>query len=183
MDFYYQIFSANIDYDNIVAKIEKAGIQIMEMNLGYLRKFFIIPFHVDDLIDFDRVVSKIFGDVVVKYLLFAHIDFRRIIEASDKLDINILDINISHLSGEIEKKCEDEIKGFMNCKDSVAILKSIHDNAVLIKNISFAFHNTNCIKLYGSGVICADTNLFESTELQKLVIEILKITKGVFDDD
>jgi hypothetical protein len=153
------------------------------MRLGFPREFLALQLDLEYLVDFDDLVTNIFDGVDVNYVLFTDIDFKRVIEFADRLNIVVDDISVSTPDGMLEKKCEDEMNTHATCRNHKAILQAIHDNELSVRNISIIFNNNNKLKIYNSSIVCTeDVDLAESVELQNLLKEILKITKGIFTD-
>jgi hypothetical protein len=82
------------------------------------------------------------------------------------------------------KKCEEEMHTYASCRNHKAILQAIHDNELSVRNMSLIFNNINKLKIYNSGIVCTeDIDLAKSVEIQNLLKEILKVTKGIFTVD
>jgi hypothetical protein len=183
MDCYYQLFLTQADHEVVIEKMTRAGVKFFNIRSGYLRDFFAMQFDIDHFTDFNYLMSEIFGELNIKYLLFADIDFKRIIEFSDRLGIIIVDISVARIDSDIVRTCESELEMYISCGDRNSILQSIHDNELHIKNMSLIYNDLITIKIYDSGIIKTNVDLAQSKPLQDLLKAILKITRGVFDDD
>lgn len=183
MDFYYQLFLTQTDHDVVIDKMTKAGVTFFNVRSGYLRDFFAMQFDIDHLTDFDRLMHQIFGTLDIKYVLFGDIDFKRIVEFSDRLNVIITDIGVARIDRDMVEKWESDLDNYIKCNNHDAILQSIHDNELNIKNMSLLYDDSITIKIYDSGIIQTSVDLAQSETLQDLLKAILKITRGVFDEE
>jgi hypothetical protein len=88
LDFCYQILSTNEkDYEVAINKAKATELRTVEIRLGFLREFFALQLDLEYLVDFDDLVNNIFDGVDVNYVLFADIDFKRVIEFADRLNV------------------------------------------------------------------------------------------------
>ena len=125
-----------------------------------------LNFSPNNLNKFDEVNK----DLNIEYLLIANIEFEKIIDNANQLEIKIIDAKIKVTDDFIQ----EEFERYLSKREYNKLANLMNENNIIVKEVEFLY-NGMIIRIYDSGIIWSDSNFSSSPELTHLIESILEL--------
>lgn len=163
---YYQIVKPVGNCQEIFHKTSELEMNPTTFKVKFKRYYIALKLSPEHINQFDQSIQ----DLNIQYLLFANLDFVKLIENAKKLGMKIRDV----IPEGLEKDLQEELDEYLIRHDYHNLSTFIEENYITIKEVEFLFSNI-VIRVYDSGIIWLDLNLSSSKQLTHLIESILDL--------